>query len=570
MNAEMSAACGEVFRPWRHWLLVAAFVVTVAVLMGRVVYLNLSHRAFLQYQGDARTVRSEIIRTHRGTIYDRRGEPLAVSTPVDSLWVDPSTFPLEQASARRGISSLAELLGQDVIRLRTRIARHRERRFLYLRRHLSPELAAQLRALDLGGVHFQREYKRYYPAGEIAAHIVGLTNIDDRGQEGVELAFDHVLKGRPGHKRVLKDNRGRVIRDLEYRVLPKPGTDIELSIDLRLQYVAYRELKRQVSRYDAASGSLVMLDVETGEVLALVNLPSYNPNLPIVGGFEHLRNRAVTDVYEPGSTVKPIIVALALENGGYTPQTKVDTTPGYLWIGDKRIEDPINRGVIDLRTVLAKSSQVGISRIALEMDPLELNAMFRRFGFGTVTGLGFPGEASGWLPGAALSRPLARATLSFGHGLAVTPLQLAQAYLVIGSGGVRYPISLLRQSEPLPGERVLSEATAREILGMLESVLAPDGTGANARVEGYRVAGKTGTVRKVVNGGYDHERHVAYFAGIAPVSRPRLAMVVVINDPAGGIFSGGQIAAPVFSRVAATALRLMNVLPDAVRRRDPV
>jgi cell division protein FtsI (penicillin-binding protein 3) len=554
---------------WRHWLLVLAFGVAVAVLMGRAVYLNLSHGSFLQQQGEVRTLRSEPIRTHRGTIYDRRGEPLAVSTPVDSLWVDPVDFPLELASAMPDIDRLAALLGEDTVRLRTRIARERDRRFLYLRRHLTPSLAAELRELDIPGMHFQREYKRYYPAGEIAAHVVGLTNIDDSGQEGVELAFDHVLRGESGEKRVLKDNRGRVVRDLEYRVLPRPGTDIELSIDLRLQYVAYRELKRQVALYEALSGSLVMLDVETGEVLALANIPSYNPNSPLTGGLERLRNRAVTDVYEPGSTVKPITVALALENEGYTPDTAVDTSPGYLWIGEKRIEDPINRGVIDLRTVLAKSSQVGISRIALQMDPLELNAIFHRFGFGAITGVGFPGEATGWLPGAALVRPLERATLAFGHGLAATPLQLAQAYLVLGSGGVRRPISMLRRSEPLPGERVLERATARAIVDMLEGVLAPDGTGARARVEGYRVAGKTGTVRKVVNGGYDEERHIAYFAGLAPATRPRIAMVVLVNDPSVGIFSGGEVAAPVFSKVAATALRLLNVLPDAVRPAPP-
>ena len=563
--AKKSRAPSDRVRPWRHWLLVTVFVTAVGVLMGQMVVLNLSHGAFLQKQGDARTVRSEIIRTHRGTIYDRRGEPLAVSTPVDSLWVDPSSFPLAQSQARGDIARLAALLGQDAARLRARIVSHPERRFLYLQRHLSPGLAAQLRALELEGAHFQREYKRYYPAGEIAAHVVGLTNIDDSGQEGVELAFDHVLKGRPGKKRVLKDNRGRVIRDLEYRILPKPGADIVLSIDLRLQYVAYRELKRQVSRFEAVSGSLVMLDVETGEVLALANLPSYNPNSPVVGGLGPLRNRAVTDVYEPGSTVKPIIVALALEGQGYTPDTTIDTSPGYLWIGDKRIEDPINRGVIDLRTVLAKSSQVGISKIALEMDPDQLNAIFYRFGFGRVVGLGFPGEAAGWLPGAALARPLERATLAFGHGLAVTPLQLAQAYLVLGSGGVRHPLSLLRQTQALPGERVLARSTTVEIMAMLEKVLAPNGTGARARVEGYRVAGKTGTVRKVVSGTYDERRHVAYFAGIAPASRPRLAMVVVVNDPAGSVFSGGEVAAPVFSRVAAAALRLMNVLPDALR-----
>lgn len=559
MNAEI--------RPWRHWLVAAAFAGAVAALMARVVFLNLSHGEFLQDQGDARTVRSETIRTHRGTIYDRRGEPLAVSTPVDSLWVDPATFPLREADARGDLARLAALLGQKPQTLRDRIGRHTKRRFLYLERHLNPAVAAKLRALDLEGIHFQREYKRYYPAGEMAAHVVGLTDIDDRGQEGVELAFDDVLKGHPGKKRVVKDNRGRVIRDLEYLVSPTPGSDLQLSVDLRVQYVAFRELKRQVSLYEAASGSIVVLDVGTGEILALANLPSYNPNAPVVGGLGALRNRAVTDVYEPGSTVKPIIVALALEREGYTPDTEVDTSPGYLWIGNKCIEDPVNRGVIDLRTVLAKSSQVGISRIALKMDPQELTSIFYRFGFGNVTGLAFPGEATGWIPEAALVRPLERATLSFGHGLAVTPLQLAQAYLVLGSGGVRRPVSLLRRTQPLPGERVLDRTTAAEILTMLESVVAPRGTGSRARVEGYRVAGKTGTVRKLVNGDYDEHRHVAYFAGIAPASRPRLAIVVVINDPAHGAGAGGQIAAPVFSRVAAAALRLMNVMPDDVPAR---
>jgi cell division protein FtsI (penicillin-binding protein 3) len=549
---------------WRVWLVGVLMSLLVAGVCLRVVLLQSEEeRTFLKRQGDARTVRTLAIQASRGVVYDRRGEPLAVSTPVASVWVNPGDFDLTAPAA----TTLARKLGYRPGELTARIeaARERNLEFVYLRRRLAPTLVREIAELAIPGVEFEEEYKRHYPAGEVAAHVVGITNVDDEGLEGLELAFDHHLSGTPGAKRVIRDRRGRVVRDLEYLEVAEPGRDLILSIDLRLQYLAYRELKAAISQYGAKSGTVVVLDNQTGEVLAMVNQPSYNPNAPVTRDFERLRNRAVTDVYEPGSTVKPFTVAAALESGRFQAEQVIDTSPGWIRVGGKTIKDPLNRGPLSLAQIIAKSSQVGITRMALDLEEDSLRDLFARFGLGAPTGIEFPGESGGSLPGAAPWPLIDRVTFAFGYGLAVTPLQLAQAYTVFANGGVLATPSILRRSEdqvearPLP---VVAPEIATRIASMLEGVVRSEGTAARAAIPGYRVAGKTGTARKFTRDGYDAARHLAYFAGFAPASAPRVTAVVLINEPSSEDSGGGMVAAPVFSRVVGGALRLLNVPPD--------
>lgn len=543
---------------WRLLLAVAVLLAVAAGVSARIAHLQSEQeRSFLKQQGDARTVRTISIRPARGVIYDRRGEPLAVSTPVASIWADPGELDPDQPK----FEQLAQLLEQQPAALRTRLRRDQGREFVYLRRQVSPVRAEQIAALGLPGVERQEEYKRFYPAGDVAAHLVGITNIDDQGIEGLELAYDHWLTGSQGRKRVLRDRRGRVVRDLEYLATAEPGHDLTLALDLRLQYLAYRELNRAMRSTRAQSGSVVVLDTHTAEVLAMVNAPTYNPNAPVRGSYERLRNRAVTDLYEPGSTVKPFTVAAALESGQYQPDAVIDTAPGWLRVGGNLITDPLNRGELSLEQIIARSSQVGITRIALELDDSLLRDLFARFGLGQPTGSGFPGETSGGLPMGERWPLIDRVTFAFGYGLAVTPLQLAQAYAALANRGLLRAPSLLKVSEPEPAVRVLAPEIAEPLVRMLESVVHEEGTAASARIPGYRVAGKTGTVRKIGAGGYDASRHVAFFAGFAPVESPRVTAVVVLNEPKGERTGGGQVAAPVFARVVAGALRLLNEAP---------
>jgi cell division protein FtsI (penicillin-binding protein 3) len=544
---------------WRHYVVVGTFLVACAGIVVRVAYLNVTQREFLQQQGDARSIRSEVIPAYRGLVYDRYGEPLAISTPVVAIWTDPS----QGALAAEDLAALAEPLGLDAQALSAQLAANGQREFMYIRRRVSWDVAQTVRGLNLDGVYFQSEYRRYYPAGETTAHVVGMTGIDDGGLEGVELAFDSTLRGEQGRKVVLKDRRGETIKDLDYVAAPRFGEDLRLSLDLRLQFLAYRELKAAVASHGAASGSLVMLDVATGEILALVNQPSYNPNEVQQGDAASMRNRAVTDTYEPGSTVKPFSVLAALESGQFMPDTVIDTSPGYFKVGPKLVEDPVNRGAISLREALQKSSQVGIAKVALQLEHRAVYEVLLRAGVADFVGTGLPGEAIAAMNDAGLGNPVARATLAYGYGLAVSPLQLAQAYLTLASGGVRLPLSVVRKELPPSGERVFSAALAGQVVAMMEDVTAPTGTAPKARVAGFRVAGKTGTARKVSAHGYDDERHVALFAGMAPASDPRLVMVVVINEPQGEARGGGDVAAPVFSRVMARSMRLLGVIPDA-------
>jgi cell division protein FtsI (penicillin-binding protein 3) len=532
------------------------------VLAWRVVDLHVFHKDFLQDQGDARYLRVVPISAHRGMITDRHGEPLAVSTPVDSVWVQPTAF----SSASSEWPKLAKLLKLDLARLKRTISQRQDREFVYLKRHISPDLAKQVMALELPGVNLQREYHRYYPAGEVTAHVLGFTNIDDRGQEGLELAYDEWLKGVPGSQQVLRDRLGRVVRYVEQIRKSEPGRDLSLSLDRRLQYLAYRELKRAVMQHKARSGSAVILDVHSGEVLAMVNQPSYNPNNRGKFKASQTRNRAATDLLEPGSTIKPFTVVAALESGQFGPTSIVDTSPGQFHLGKAVIRDTRNYGRISVAKVIQKSSNVGASKIALALSDEALWKVHARLGFGNATGSGFPGEAGGLLSHARHWRDIEKATLAFGYGLSVTPLQLARAYSVLAADGVLKPITFLRTDGRVEGQRIISTSIAQQVRHMLEAVVQDGGTGTRARIAGYRVAGKTGTVKKAVAGGYSEDRYISVFAGLAPASQPRLAMVVVINDPRGDVYYGGEVAAPVFSKVMAGALRMLGVTPDNVSK----
>ena len=546
--------------------LIGVFFSLVAVsLVARAVHLQVFNRDFLNQQADTRHLRTERISAHRGTITDRHGEPLAISTPVDSIWANPSKL----APAVDRIPELARVLGVDSQQLMRRVTRSMDKEFLYLKRHLSPEQSQQVMALKLPGVNVQREYGRYYPAGEVAGHLVGFTNIDDEGQEGLELAFNHWLAGESGAKRVLKDRLGRSIENVASIRPPRHGKDLRTSIDLRLQYLAYRTLKSAIKTHNARSGSIVVLDVKTGEVLAMVNQPTYNPNDRSQLAAERYRNRAITDIFEPGSSLKPLVVAAALESGQYRPSSIVDTAPGYIVVGPKKIEDSRNLGRVSLTTILARSSNVGITKLAMTLQPDQLWETMTHFGLGELTTSGFPGESAGMLTHYSNWRPISQATLAYGYGVSVTPLQLAQAYAALGSAGEMRPVSLVALDAPGEGHQVLSKDTANSVRRMLEEVVRPGGTGTKAAIEGYRVAGKTGTAWKFATGGYSQDKYISIFAGLAPASDPRLATVVVIDEPGGELYYGSDVAAPVFADVMSESLRLLAIAPDALPARDP-
>ena len=540
----------------RLYLMIAFFVVVTVTLCARVIVLNVVDNDFLQDQGDARTIRIKRINAHRGMIQDRRGKPLAISSPVVSLWAKPK----ELLKADASIDELAQKLEVPTHEFRAKIERNKGKGFIYLRRHLPPAVADEILALKTKGVYSEREYHRYYPGGEVTAHLVGFTDIDDRGQEGIELSFDEWLKGTPGKKKVLQNRYGDIVRDIMPVSEAQPGKNLELSVDLRIQYLAYRELKSAISYFDAKAGSVVILDVQTGEILALVNQPSFNPNNRTNLDLSAVRNRAVTDIFEPGSTVKPFTVAVALESDEYTKNSVVDTHPGFIKVGAKTIPDPANYGELDLGGIIEKSSQVGITKLALSLDEYEIWNMFSSVGFGESTGIGVLGESSGFLPSHRRWKDIERATFAYGYGLQVTPVQLAASYLTIASGGIKRPLSLVGRS-PMDDQRVMSRAVAADLIKMLQRV-AESGTGSKASMEAYSVAGKTGTARKVGKAGYDDTRHIAFFAGMTPAESPRLVGIVMIDEPKGDRYGGGAIAAPVFSRVMAGALRLLNVTPN--------
>ena len=538
---------------------VAACVVALAAgLAWRVVDLQLNHNAFLTDEGDARHLRIEKIPAYRGMLLDRNGEPLAVSTPLASVWVNPQELAESRASWPRLETALALAPGA----IEKVYEERREREFVYLRRHVDPSTAEAVGSLEIDAVHLKPEYRRYYPMGEAASHVLGFTGIDDAGQEGLELAFDDVLAGESGARRVIKDRLGRIVESLD-RIRPAyPGRDLELSIDRRIQSLAYRALLQGVKIHKARAGSAVVLDVRTGEVLAIVNQPSFNPNDRGDRSSRRFRNRAVTDVMEPGSTIKPFTVAAALHAGLVDPDSVLDTRPGFLRIGRHTVWDVRNYGVIDVRRVIKKSSNVGAGMLALELPPGDMWRMFHQAGFGTSTESRFPGEVQGTLTDFADWRDVHRVTLSFGYGLSATALQLARAYAAFGNGGVLPEVGFLKTGATPSGTRAMPASIAAQILAMLEEVVQPGGTGGRAKVAGYRVGGKTGTTRKSEAGGYSEDRYQSVFAGLAPMSAPRLSVVVVIDEPGGDAYYGGAVAAPVFSDIVDGSLRVLGIAPD--------
>ncbi|MGA9574124.1 MAG: penicillin-binding transpeptidase domain-containing protein [Lysobacterales bacterium] len=540
----------------RLYALLLIFMLCSVALIARAVNLQVMETDFLQGQGKARYLREVTIASTRGVITDRNGEPLAVSTPVDSIWVHPGQL-LEYPE---NIKPLAALLKVNPDEMERKLTQRSGKEFVWLRRRLNPDVADEIRALNIPGVNLQKEYRRFYPAGEVTAHVIGFTNIDDIGQEGLELAYDSWLAGSPGSKRVIKDRKGQTVEEVELVKESVPGRDLRLTIDKRLQYLAYRELKSTVLQHGARSGSVVVLDVDTGEVLAMVNQPSYNPNDP-GHDTDGMRNRAVTDVVEPGSVMKPIAIASVLEHGIASPTTPVETAPGYTVISGHTIRDHRNYGLIDVTGVLTKSSNVGVTKLALQLQPEQMWDTYSRFGFGDATGTGFPGESAGVLRNFARWRRLEQATIAYGYGISATPLQLAQAYAAIANGGkLRQPAFI--EGSHNPAISAIDPAIAHAVAMMLETVTTPIGTGSRARVANYRIAGKTGTSHKASASGYAAARYVSSFAGFGPASNPRLVCVVVINDPTGDEYYGGLVAAPLFSEVMTGAMRILNIPPD--------
>jgi len=545
----------------RSVVLLLAFACGALALEGRILYLQLVDHDFLSSQGDDRHIRTVQMAAHRGPIVDRNGELLAVSTPVDSIWANPA----ELLPALDRIDELAAALRADAAALARRITSNTEREFVYLARHLSPSAAAQVLGLNLPGVYTQREYRRYYPGGEVTGQVLGFTDIDDVGQEGLELAFDYWLTGATGSKRVVRDRFGRIVEDVDLLRAPRAGAQLRTSLDLRLQYLAYRELKRAVTENGAQSGSVVILDPRTGEVLAMVNQPTFNPNNRAQRvAAEVYRNRAVTDIFEPGSAFKPLTIAAALETGDFDADSVIDTTPGSVQVGAETFEDPRNMGRITLTTLLARSSNVGAVKLALKIEPQQMWGALARFGIGQLTGSSFPGESAGVLRDVAHWRPVGQATQAFGYGLSVTTLQLARAYAAIANNGLLPTVTLLADQDQPPQQRVVSQTTAATLLEMLEVVVSPEGSGFRAAVTNYRVAGKTGTARKAGVGGYSDVRHTSVFAGLAPASDPAIVVVVVIDEPGGEAYYGGDVAAPVFANIVSGSLRALAVSPDAL------
>jgi cell division protein FtsI (penicillin-binding protein 3) len=542
----------------RQRFVLAVLFMALALLAARATNLQLEDKDYLQAQGAARYQRTQETASHRGMIMDRHGTPLAVSTPVDSVWAHPPTLWAEGHSWGR----LAKLLGTTTAKLKKQVRSSLQRKFVYLKRHIPPARARQLMALAIPGVDIRREYRRYYPSGPVFGQVIGFTDIDDRGQEGLELAYDDQLAGAPGKALVLRDRVGHVV---EHTALIQPvrdGSDLRITLDARLQYLAYRHLKSAVRKHRARGASLVMLDARNGEVLAMVNEPSFNPNNRADRQGNRFRNRAATDVFEPGSTMKPFTVAAALQHETCVPDTRIDTSPGVLKIGGHRIRDTRDYGLLTVSKVVMKSSNIGAAKIAMRFSPNALVETFSRLGFGASTNFGFPGEVAGNLPVRRKWRPVEHATLSYGYGLSTTALQLARAYTALATDGELLPASLLPRVGPVERVRVFEPRVVAQVRHMLELAVSDQGTGSSARIDRYRVAGKTGTVHKIVNGRYADDRYLSVFAGFAPVRQPRLVMVVVVDDPRGADYFGGKVAAPVFSQVMTGALRLLNVAPE--------
>ena len=554
-----AAAQGLVRLPvGRARFVLGMLVGALALLVARALYLQAVKTDFLQEKGDARYSRLLDMPATRGRILDRNGEPLAVSTPVKSIWAIPGDVQLKAAERRK----LAALLDMSTAELERKLG-DEARDFVYLKRQLPPDTAEAIARLHLAGIYEQGEYRRYYPAGEVTAHVVGFTGVDDAGQEGLELAYQEALGGRRGSRRVLKDRLGHIVEDVQSIRAAQDGADLTLSLDSKIQSLAFSALKAAVERHHARAGALVALDVRTGEVLALANIPSYNPNNRARLSGAQLRNRVITDLFEPGSTLKPFTIALALESGKVSPRTVIATAPGRMTLARYTIRDVHPAPALTVTQVLQKSSNVGAAKLALALPREAMWELFRRLGFGTTPQLGFPGAAAGRLRPYRSWRPVEQATMAYGHGISVSLIQLARAYTVFATDGELVPLTLVKSEPAASGEKLLSPETAREVRAMLEAAVQPGGTGPRARIVGWRVAGKTGTAHKQQNGGYAADKYIASFVGLAPVSAPRVVLAVMIDEPAGRDYYGGSVAAPVFAQVMQGALRLLGVPHDA-------
>jgi cell division protein FtsI (penicillin-binding protein 3) len=558
MNPSLNPALSVRLPVWRARLLLLVVFSGFLVLAARALYLQGLRNDFLQQKGETRYARVVEISAHRGMVTDRNGEPLALSTPVESVWAAPADADLSMEQRTR----LIRVLDMDAADLKRKLAES-DRDFVYLKRQLPPEQAAKVVQLNLPGIFLQREYRRYYPAAEVTAHVVGVTGVDDNGQEGIELAYQDWLSGKAGSRRVIKDRLGRVVEDIESIRAPQQGRELALSIDQRIQYLAFRELKSAIASNEAKAGSLVVLDVTTGEVLALANWPTYNPNNRDTLKAGRSRNRAVVDLFEPGSTLKPFTVAAALESGLVSPGSTIDTEGGHYTIGNRTIHDAHPEGILTVAQVIQKSSNVGSAKMALAMAPQKLWTILSEVGFGTQTKVGFPGEATGRLRAYQTWKPIEQATMSYGHGISVSLLQLARAYSVFATNGELKPLTLIKRDQPVEGKAVISPRTAMAVRKMLEMVTQPGGTATRAQVAGFRVAGKTGTAHKLLGATYASDRYISSFVGFAPASNPRLVIAVMLDEPGGKSYYGGEVAAPVFSAVMAGALRLLGIEPDA-------
>lgn len=546
-------------RYWRLWLVVAVIAVVFIALAVRMIYLMVWERPFLVKQANQRILRTQVIPASRGMIYSQDHKPLAISIPKATIWANPHQFNWNS----RSLQQLSSALNIKQQHLKHRLQKNDDKYFIYLKRNADQSVGKAVKKMHLNGVYVKTQYQRYYPQGRVTSHVIGYTNIDNQGQAGLEKSFDHWLKGHPGKRVIVKDRLGHVVSQVGVKKQTHPGHDLTLSIHSKIQFLAYQVLRKTVEHYKADSGSVVVMDPRNGQILAMANQPDYNPNHSYRAPYGRYRNRAVTDVYEPGSTMKVFSIMNALKSGKYTPDMKIDTSPGWFMLGNNEVKDEINNGVLTVKQILQKSSNVGVAKMTLSLPAQDLLAMLHRVGFGQRTQSGFPGERAGQVPSRSKWRPFDLATLAFGYGITVTPLQITHAYTAIANHGRLCPATFLKHSPTNPCPQVLPESLADKMLHMMTYVLKPGGTGTRAAIPGYKVGGKTGTAFIAGPNGYNKHHHVASFIGIAPVDHPRLVVSVIITNPQGKRDYGGIVAAPAFAKIMGGALRILKIPPDS-------